>query len=97
MRLRDYYVYIVSNFANTTIYIGVTNDLQRRLFEHRNANDKTLAGKYKLTKLVHFEILDTAEQAINREKQLKNWHRQWKFDLINTQNPEWIDLSEQWR
>jgi putative endonuclease len=76
-----------------TIYIGVTNDLHRRLFEHKNKLIEGFTKKYKLTKLVYYETCSSIEDAIRREKQLKNWHRQWKINLIESVNKEWKDLS----
>lgn len=96
MKLRQFYVYILTNFANTTLYIGVTNDLQKRLYEHRSGVGSAFTSKYNLTKLVYYEIADTADGAIYREKQLKNWHRQWKIELVGSQNPAWEDLSSHW-
>ena len=95
MKLRQFYVYILTNFANTTLYIGITNDLTRRLYEHRSGKSR-FTSKYKLIKLVYYEITDTAETAIAREKQLKKWHRPWKIELIEAQNPGWKDLALEW-
>ena len=97
MQLRTYYVYVLTNFNNTALYIGVTNNLARRLFEYKSGSDQSFTAKYKLTKLVYYEKLDTAEQAIAREKQLKNWHRAWKIDLIEKYNPEWNDIAAAWQ
>lgn len=96
MKLRTLYVYIVTNYANTALYIGVTNNLEKRLYEHRSGRVGSFTQRYKLTKLVYFESADTAEQAIDREKQLKNWHRDWKISLIQSTNPDWKDLSLEW-
>lgn len=76
-----------------TLYIGVTNDLNRRIFEHKNKLIEGFTKKYNLTKLVYYETCNNIEDAIHREKQLKNWHRQWKINLIETVNKEWKDLS----
>jgi len=76
-----------------TLYIGVTNDLNRRIYEHKNKLIDGFTKKYNLTKLVYFETVNRIEDAIRREKQLKNWHRQWKINLIETVNKEWKDLS----
>ncbi len=89
------YVYILSNNTNNVLYIGVTNDLIRRIYEHK---EKIIAGftqKYNVNKLIYFEIYEDIEQAIIREKQLKNWHRAWKIKLIKEHNPEFNDLYEQ--
>ena len=91
---KNFYVYILTNKSNEVLYIGVTNDLLRRVFEHKNKVVEGFTKKYNLTKLVYYEVTDSAESAIRREKQLKNWHRKWKIDLINQFNPEWEDLNE---
>jgi len=87
-------VYILTNYLNTTLYIGVTNNLLRRIYEHKTEENKSFSQKYKLNKLIYFEITETIESAINREKQLKNWKREWKLDLIKKVNPSFKDLSE---
>ena len=76
-----------------TLYIGVTDDLMRRVYEHKNKLIEGFTKKYNLTKLVHFETFNQIDNAIRREKQLKNWHRQWKINLIESVNKEWKDLS----
>jgi len=78
-----------------TLYIGITNDLIRRVYEHKNKLIDGFTKKYNLTKLVYFELINDAESAIRREKQLKNWHRQWKINLIESVNNEWKDLSHE--
>jgi len=88
-----YYVYILSNKTNKVLYIGVTNNIQRRINEHREGKVDSFTRKYKLHKLLYFEEYKAIEAAICREKQLKNWHREWKFNLIKTQNLKLIDLS----
>ena len=92
---RQYYIYIMTNKSNKVIYIGVTNDLGRRIFEHKNKLVEGFTKKYNLMKLVCYEVTEDVESAIKREKQLKNWHRGWKINLINQFNPEWKDLSEE--
>ena len=91
-----YYVYMLSNWDDSVLYIGVTNDLQRRLYEHRNGLADGFTKKYNIHKLVYFESTTDAYSAISREKQLKNWNREKKNALINKQNPEWKDLSVNW-
>lgn len=86
-------VYIITNYLNTTFYIGVTNNLLRRVIEHKSQNKECFTSKYNLNKLVYFEITESIETAIKREKQLKNWKRQWKIDLITKNNPAFNDLS----
>ncbi len=90
--MKNYYVYILTNDSKT-LYIGVTDDLNRRLYEHKNKLIEGFAKKYNLTKLVYFETFNRIEDAIRREKQLKNWHRKWKINLIESINKEWKDLS----
>jgi len=92
----QYYIYILSNKKNGTLYIGVTNDLERRVFEHKNKLIKGFTKKYGLNKLVYFESHQFIDDAIKREKQLKNWNRQWKIALIEENNPNWNDLSQVW-
>lgn len=88
-------VYIMTNYLNTTFYIGVTNNILRRIYEHKTKQNKGFSAKYNLNKLVYFELTTSIETAITREKQLKNWKRSWKIDLIKTQNPFFKDLSEE--
>ena len=93
--MRQYYVYILAN-RTKTIYTGVTNNLQRRIFEHKHLMTKGFAYKYKLTKLVYYEVGRDIKVAISREKQIKGWLRKKKVALIESVNPEWKDLSEEW-
>ncbi len=90
----DYYVYILSNTTHSTFYIGVTSNLQKRIWEHKNKVIEGFTKKYNVNKLVYYEITNSIETAILREKQLKNWHRKWKLNLIKEFNPEMKDLSE---
>ncbi|HSA83471.1 MAG TPA: GIY-YIG nuclease family protein [Patescibacteria group bacterium] len=90
-----YYVYILTNKNDTTFYIGVTNNLSRRIYEHKEKFVSGFTQKYNLTKLVHVEQFSTAKEAITREKQLKNWHHDWKINLIKKENPLLEDLSDQ--
>lgn len=88
-----YYVYILANATNVTIYTGMTNDLVRRAYEHKNHLDPhSFAAKYHVTKLVYFEQADTPRAAIEREKQIKSWPRAKKNKLGETQGPTWQDL-----
>lgn len=91
---KQYFVYILASQINGTLYIGVTNDLRRRLEEYLSGSVSSFTGKYKVNKLVYFEECNSALDAIAREKQLKNWHRLWKLNLINKTNPEWKDLTK---
>ena len=91
-----YYVYILSNAMNTTIYTGVTNNLERRLWEHRSHVDRnSFTARYHVTKLVYFEMTTDVHSALEREKQIKSWSRKRKNDLIQKKNPEWRDLLPQ--
>jgi putative endonuclease len=90
---RQYVVYILTNARHTVLYTGVTNDLQRRIEEHKRRNGSRITGKYKASQLVYYEIGDDIRQAICREKQIKAGSRKDKLDLIHRFNPEWKDLS----
>ena len=94
MKNFQYYVYILTNKSNKVLYIGVTNDLVRRMYEHKNKLVEGFTKRYNLTKLVYYEVTNDVVSAIKREKQLKNWHREWKINLINQANSDWRDLSE---
>ena len=88
-----YHVYIMTNWRNSVLYTGVTSDLGRRIYEHKNKLIKGFTKKYKCTKLVYYEMTNDVFSAIAREKQIKCWRRDKKEYLINLQNPDWIDLS----
>jgi putative endonuclease len=90
--MRAYYVYIMASQRNGTLYIGVTNDLARRVFEHREGVNRGFTKRYGVKLLVHFEITDDIRAAIQREKNLKKWPRAWKIALIEEGNPDWRDL-----
>ena len=92
--MKQYYVYILASKRNGTLYIGVTNDIIKRVYEHKNDLVKGFTNKYKVHKLVYFEATENVESAINREKQLKKWNRDWKLELIESVNPDWIDLYD---
>ena len=92
--MKSYFVYILASKANGTLYIGVTSNIQRRLEEHINGLAESFTSKYGLKRLVYLEEYQNPTDAIKREKQLKNWKRLWKLNLINAQNPAWKDLSE---
>jgi len=93
---KNCFIYILTNYEETTFYIGVTSNLEKRLYQHKNKLLKGFSSKYNLCKLVYYENTDSIESAILREKQLKNWHREWKLNLIREFNPEFEDLSESW-
>jgi len=88
------YIYFLSNAYNNVLYTGVTNDIVRRVAEHKAKINKGFSYKYNCEKLVYYETFQLITDAISREKQLKNWKREWKNKLINDYNPEWNDLSE---
>ena len=90
-------VYIMTNYSETTLYIGVTSNLEKRIWEHKNKVIKGFTNKYNVNKLVYFELTDSIESAIKREKQLKRWHREWKLNLIKENNPDFKDLSLDWK
>jgi putative endonuclease len=92
---RQYYVYILSNIHNTVLYTGVTNDLYRRVMEHRDGKGGAFTKKYKVKRLVYYECGDDINIAIFREKQIKAGSRQDKIGLIESMNPEWKDLFEE--
>jgi putative endonuclease len=90
-----YYVYILASRKDGAIYLGVTNDLTRRIYEHRIKAVRSFTSKYNITHLVWFEIYDDPISAISREKELKKWRRAWKVQLIEAKNPQWNDLYEE--
>lgn len=89
---KQYYVYILASKRNGTLYIGVTSDIIKRVYEHKNNFVKGFTQKYDVHNLVYYEIAESVESAINREKQIKRWNRAWKIRLIEKSNPEWKDL-----
>ncbi|HNV87156.1 MAG TPA: GIY-YIG nuclease family protein [Candidatus Omnitrophota bacterium] len=93
MEDKQYYVYMMSNYSKT-LYVGVTNNLIRRVYEHKQKLIEGFAGRYNITKLVYFEVSADINVAISREKQIKGWVRKKKIALIESMNPEWNDLSE---
>ena len=92
--MKQYYVYIMANFSRRSLYIGMTNDLVLRVAEHKAHVNQGFTAKYDCKLLVYYEEFPSPEQAIAREKQLKNWHREWKVNLIKQHNPDFKDLSE---
>ncbi len=93
--MSSYYVYILASKRNGTLYIGVTNNLSRRVFEHKNDFVEGFTKKYHVHMLVYHESWPDVESAIQRERQMKKWNRQWKINRIEQQNPEWRDLYEE--
>jgi putative endonuclease len=91
------YVYFVTNYNNNALYIGVTNNLERRLSEHKHKiNKECFTAKYNCCKLVYYEYFNSIKLAIARETQLKSWHRKWKNELVEKENPYWEDISLRW-
>ena len=94
--MHQFYVYIMSSTLNNVLYIGVTNNLERRILEHKNKASEGFTAKYNVTRLVYFEETSDVRAAIEREKQLKKWNRAKKITLIERMNPKWEDLSLGW-
>lgn len=92
----SYSVYILSNFARTVLYVGITNDLETRVRQHRENKANSFTAKYKCHFLLYYEDYSDVRNAISREKQLKKWLRKWKFELIMKESPELKDLAEEW-
>ena len=92
-----YFVYILANWDDSVLYICVTGNLERRLYEHRNGLVDGFTKKYNVHKLVYFEHTGDVYSAISREKQLKKWSRQKKNELIKRMNPDWVDLTKNWQ
>ncbi len=93
---REYFVYLITNVNNNVLYIGVTSNLEQRIYEHKNKIIKGFSSKYNTSKLVYFEQFSDPENAIAREKQLKKWNRSKKDFLVNKMNSKWKDLSLEW-
>jgi len=89
---KQYYVYILASKKNGTLYIGVTNNLIKRIYEHKNNFVEGFTKKYNVHLLVYYEIYDNVKEAILREKRIKKWKREWKIKLIEKMNPNWVDL-----
>lgn len=90
--MMPFYTYIAACNSNTAIYVGVTGDLSKRMAEHRSGMGSMHTSKYRIRKLVFYEVHDTLDEAIARERRLKRWRRAWKNELINAHNPQWSDL-----
>ena len=90
--MEQFYVYLLASKRNGTLYIGVTNDLIKRTWEHKNNIIEGFTKKYNVHNLVYYEVTNDINSAITREKQMKKWNRQWKIELIEKRNPEWRDL-----
>jgi len=94
---KTYYVYLITNWNNKVLYIGVTNNLERRIYQHKNKLIKGFTEKYNVNKLVYFEQTNDIESAITREKEIKHWRREKKNVLIESTNNKWEDLSKKWQ
>jgi len=92
--MKQGYIYIMANKPQGTLYIGVTSDIVKRVYEHKNDFADGFTRKYELKNLVYYEVFDEIAEAIKREKQLKEWQRKWKIELIEKQNQKWEDLYE---
>jgi putative endonuclease len=93
--MKSYYVYIITNWNNKVLYTGVTNNLERRIFEHKNKLVPGFSNRYNLNKLVFFEEFNKIDDAIVAEKKIKGWVRIKKLNLVESRNPNWVDLTEQ--
>src|SRR3989339_67600 len=94
MQEKSYYVYILAKKRNSTFYVGMTSDLLKRIWEHKNEVSDGFTKQHGVKTLVYFEVFDDPENAIRREKRLKKWPRKWKMKVIEEMNPEWKDLYE---
>lgn len=93
---KKYYTYILTHEKNHIFYVGVTNNIKRRMSEHKRATFGTHVGRYNIKKLGYFEEHTDVRIAIQREKTIKKWKKQWKLNIITEGNPEWLDLSDEW-
>lgn len=91
--MKTYYVYIMASQRNGTLYVGMTSNLVQRVYQHKHKTIKGFTHKYNVNQLVYFEETPDVHSAIDREKQLKNWHRKWKIELIEKNNPDWEDMD----
>lgn len=91
---RIYHVYIMASDRNGTLYVGVSSDLARRVYEHRHGVTGGFTGRYGVKRLVYLEPFDDVEHAMQRERQIKKWNRNWKLELIEKTNPQWLDLYD---
>jgi putative endonuclease len=94
--IHQYYVYLLASRIRGTLYIGVTKDLQRRVYEHKTGIKKGFTYKYGVNRLVYFETFQNINEAIDSEKKLKKWNRDWKIELFEKENPSWQDLAKDW-
>lgn len=94
--MKQFYVYIITNKPNGVLYTGLTNNLERRILEHKNKQIDGFSAKYNLSKLVYYEEFDNHHLAFEKERRMKKWKREYKLNLINQMNPNWIDLAADW-
>ncbi|KOH47134.1 GIY-YIG nuclease family protein [Sunxiuqinia dokdonensis] len=94
--MTTFYVYILANKPNGVLYVGMTNELERRIAEHKGKQIRGFTHKYNIDKLVYFEEFETYDEAFQRERQMKKWKRDWKIEIIENKNPEWKDLANNW-
>ena len=92
---KEFWVYVLASKRNGTLYVGVTSDLAKRIWEHKNGLVEGFTHRHQVDKLVYCEPFDDAENAITRERQMKKWRRAWKIELIENSNPEWRDLYDE--
>lgn len=92
--MKESFIYIVSNKNRTVLYVGMTSNLLRRIAQHKDGNGSVFTKKYSVNELLYYEVLSNINLTIKREKQLKNWHKDWKWNLIKEKNPELIDLYD---
>ncbi|NEV49771.1 GIY-YIG nuclease family protein [Wolbachia pipientis] len=93
--MKSYYVYILTSKHNKALYIGITSNLTKRIWEHKNKVISGFTSKYNVQKLVYFEVFQDVGSALNRGKLLKSWKREWKIDLVERENPNWADLYDE--
>lgn len=94
--MKTYYVYLLTNWNNKVMYVGMTNNLERRIYEHKNKLINGFTKKYNINKLVYYEETSDVNSALSREKEIKKWRREKKDTLVLNSNPEWKDLSDEW-
>ena len=94
--MTTFYVYILANKPNGVLYVRMTNELERRIAEHKGKQIRGFTHKYNIDKLVYFEEFETSDEAFQRERQMKKWKRDWKIEIIENKNPEWKDLANNW-
>ncbi len=93
---QEYFVYILTNKRKGVLYVGSTYDLYKRVYEHKTRAVMSFTSKYNINRLVYYEIYDDLQSALRRERRLKKWYRNWKIELIEKENPKWLDLSIRW-